>query len=47
MAGQITDTVNMNLGKFWKMVRGREALPAVVHGATKSWTQLGNGTATT
>ena len=47
MAGQITDTVNMNLGKFWKMVRGREAWPAAVHGATKSWTQLSHGTATT
>ena len=36
----ITDSVNMNLGKFWKIVRDREAWCAAVHGVVKSWTQL-------
>ena len=31
----ITDSMDMNLGKLWEMVRDREA---VVHGVTKSWT---------
>ena len=34
----ITDSMDMNLGKFWKMVRDREAWHAVVHGAAKSQT---------
>ena len=34
----ITDAVNMNLGKFWEMVRDREAWHAAVHGVTKSQT---------
>ena len=38
----ITDAMNMNLGKFWEMVRDREAWHAAVHGVTKSWTQLGD-----
>ena len=38
----ITDAMNMNLGKLWEMVRGREALRAVVHGVTKSRTRLRN-----
>ena len=38
----ITDAMNMNLGKLWEMVRDREAWHAVVHGVTKSWTGLGN-----
>ena len=33
-----TDAINMNLGKLWEMVRDREALHAIVHGVTKSWT---------
>ena len=32
----ITDAMNMNLGKLWKMVRDREAWHAAVHGVTKS-----------
>ena len=36
----ITDAVNMNLGKFWEMVRDREAWYAAVHGVAKSRTQL-------
>ena len=38
----ITDTVNMNLGKLWEMVRDREAWCAAVHGVTKSRTPLGD-----
>ena len=34
----ITDAVDMNLGKFRKMVRDREAWHAAVHGVTKSQT---------
>ena len=40
----ITDSMDMNLGKLWEMVRGREAWHAVVHGVTKSQTQLGDWT---
>ena len=28
----ITDTMNMNLGKLWEMVRDKEASRAAVHG---------------
>ena len=33
----ITDTLNMNFGRLWEMVRDREAWGTAVHGATKSW----------
>ena len=36
----ITDAMDMNLGKLREMVRDREAWCAAVHGVTKSWTQL-------
>ena len=36
----ITDSMDMNLGKLWKMVRDREAWGAAVHRVVKSWTQL-------
>ena len=32
----ITDSIDMNLGKLWEMVRDREAWCAVVHGIVKS-----------
>ena len=38
----ITDSVDMNLGKFWELVIDREAWHAAVHGVTKSQTQLRN-----
>ena len=38
----ITDAVDMNMGKLWAMVRGREAWHAAVHGVAKSRTQLGD-----
>ena len=34
----ITDSVDMNLGKLWVMVRDRESWCAVVHGVMKSGT---------
>ena len=34
----ITDSVDMNLSKFWELVIHREAWPAAVHGVTKSQT---------
>ena len=36
----IIDSMDMNLNKFWEMVKDREAWPAAVHGVAKSWTQL-------
>ena len=38
----ITDVMDMNLGKLLEMVRDREAWHAVVHGAAKSETPVGN-----
>ena len=40
----ITDAMDMNSGKVQEMVRDREACRAVVHGITKSRTQLSDGT---
>ena len=38
----ITDLMDMNLSKFWRLVMDREAWNAAVHGATKSRTYLSN-----
>ena len=38
----VTNAMNMNLSKLWEVVRDREAWRAAVHGAAKSWTQLGD-----
>ena len=38
----ITDAMDMNLGKLQEMVRDREACCAAVHGVTKSQTRLGD-----
>ena len=38
----ITNSMVMNLGKLWEIVRVREAWHVAVHGVTKSRTQLGN-----
>ena len=37
----VTDSTDMSLSKLWE-VKDREAWRAVVHGVTKSWTQLSN-----
>ena len=41
----ITDAMDMNLGKFWEMVRDREAWHAAVHGGVEldtTWRQNNN-----
>ena len=38
----ITDSMDMGLGELRELVMDREAWPAVVHGVTKSQTQLNN-----
>ena len=35
-------SMDMNLSKLWEIVKDRGACYAVVHGVTKSWTQLSN-----
>ena len=40
----ITDTMGMDLGGLWELVVDKEAWRAVVHGVTKSWTQLSDWT---
>ena len=34
----ITDSVNMNLGKLWEIVKDRGAWYASIHGVAKGWT---------
>ena len=36
----ITDSMDMGLNKFGEIVKDREALPAALHGVTKSWDDL-------
>ena len=36
----ITDSIDMDLGRFWELVMDREAWCAEIHGIPMSWTQL-------
>ena len=38
----ITDSMDMDLGRFWELVMDWEVWRAAVHGVINSWTQLNN-----
>ena len=40
----ITESMDIGLGRLWELVMDREAWRAVIHGVTKSWTQLSDWT---
>ena len=40
--GGITDSMDVNLGKLWEILRVREAWRVTVHGVAKSQTGLSN-----
>jgi len=42
----VINSMDMNLGKLWDMMRDREAWHAAVHGVAKNGTWLGNWTTT-
>ena len=38
----ITDSMDVSLSELWEMVMDKEAWRDVIHGVTKSWTQMSN-----
>ena len=38
----ITNSMNMNLSKLWKIVQDREHWHAAIHGVARSWMQVSN-----
>ena len=37
---RITDSMDMNVSKFWEIVEDRGVWRAAVHGVAKNWTQF-------
>ena len=40
----IMDSMDVSLSEVWEMVMDREAWRAAIHGVSKGWTRLSDGT---